>query len=571
MRKQLSVIAIAAAMAASAETLAHGQHKHDHYRPPPHAGGEQQLAKGTVFVDRNGNGLRDRGERGVRGVSVSNGIDVVRTNGRGEYQIELAPESILFMSKPAKFDVRVDENNLPQMYYLHYPEGTPAVADWQYDVIQPTGPLPDSIDFALSPSNVETRFNAMAFADPQARSEEDQDMVREDVVNELIGNPFNALFGIVAGDVVNDTLSLYERHNQMFAQIGIPMWNVPGNHDINFESPNDQYANQTFSKHFGPTYYSFDYGQVHVVALNNVQYKGKDQGRYDNTVYRGYIPEAQLEWLKNDLRYVSRDKLILIATHIPLVTHALDGQGNRYDMGDNINTVNLDQLIEILKPFDRIYAIAGHDTSNSWKVEINHTHGWHGTPWIAHTLAEVRGNGWTRGPRDERDVRAATMQDGNPNGYYVLRVDGTEVQPRFIPSGEKGNLEQRARIVLDPMLAGTRDADGNVIAINRGELQPGTKVVVNLFDGGERDRVELSLDDKPLVPMQNVLRTDPFMERQHAEFAGTPDAFSTPAPSSHIWEYPLPDNLAPGLHKVVVVSEDEFGQQAMETFSFELL
>lgn len=570
MRHHLLVFASVVCLAASAESFAHGNQKHEHHEPALNTG-ERELAKGVVFVDKNRNGLRDRGERGVRGVSVSNGIDVVQTNGRGEYRIELAPESILFISKPAEFDVRVDENNLPQMYYLHYPNGTPAVADWQYDVIEPTGPLPDSIDFALTPSKVESRFNAMAFADPQARSEEDQDMVREDVVNELIGNPFDALFGIVAGDVVNDTLSLYERHNQMFSQIGIPMWNLPGNHDINFESPTDQYSTQTFSKHFGPTYYSFDYGQVHVVALNNVQYKGKDQGRFDNTIYRGYISEAQLEWLRNDLRYVSKDKLILIATHIPLLTYALDGKGNRYDMGDNINTVNLDKLIEILKPFDRIYAIAGHDTSNSWKVEINHTHGWFGTPWIAHTLAEVRGNGWTRGPRDERDVRAATMQDGNPNGYYVLRVDGTKVQPRFIPAGQKGNLQQRMRIVLDPLLAGTTDTNGDVVAINRGLLQTGTKVVVNLFDGGERDRVELSLDDQPLVPMQNVLRTDPFMERQRAKFSGTPDAFSSPAPSSHIWEYELPANLAPGLHKVVVVSEDEFGQQAMDTLSFELL
>ena len=46
----------------------------------------------------------------------------------------------------------------------------------------------------------------------------------------------------------------------------------------------------------------------------------------------------------------------------------------------------------ILAPFDHVYGIAGHD-GNSWKVQIDHTHGWHGTPWIAHTLAEVRGSG----------------------------------------------------------------------------------------------------------------------------------------------------------------------------------
>ncbi|GIT21328.1 MAG: hypothetical protein CM1200mP40_10100 [Gammaproteobacteria bacterium] len=42
--------------------------------------------------------------------------------------------------------------------------------------------------------------------------------------------------------------------------MGIPQWYLPGNHDMNFESPNAQFANETYKKHFGPPYYSFDYG-----------------------------------------------------------------------------------------------------------------------------------------------------------------------------------------------------------------------------------------------------------------------------------------------------------------------
>jgi len=530
-----------------------------------------KFAKGVVFNDENSNGLIDKDEHGIEDVSVSNGIDVVRTNSEGEYTINLPEESILFISKPAGYNVAVDENNLPQFFYIHYPNGTPAVAKWKWDVIQPTGSLPENINFPLTESKIYKKFNAMAFADPQAKTEEQQDGVREDVVNDLMGNPFDAHFAITAGDVVFDTLSLYERQNRMFAKIGIPMWNVPGNHDLNFLSPNDKYATQTFMNVFGPTYYSFDYGEIHVVALNNVQYKGDGQGKYDNSKYRGYVSEEQLEWMRNDLQYVSEDKLIVIVTHIPLITHALDGKGNRFDQGDNINTVNLDKLLNILTPFEHIYAMAGHDTSNSWKVEINHTHGWTGTPWIAHTLAEVRGNGWNKGPRDERDVRAATMQDGNPNGYYVMQFDGTKVTPRFVPQGEKRNLNKRMRIVLDPLLDGTIDGAGNVAAINRGFLNAGTKIVVNLYDGGKRDIVKMSLDNGPLIEMNNVLRIDPFMQRQHTKFAGTPDAYSSPQPSSHIWEYLLEDDLASGLHTVEVHSKDEFGQKVEDVFTFELL
>jgi hypothetical protein len=392
--------------------------------------------------------------------------------------------------------------------------------------------------------------------------------VREDVVDELIGNPHDAALGITVGDVVNDTLSLYERHNRMMAQIGIPMWNLPGNHDINFDAPNDRYSTETFKSVFGPTYYSFDYGDVHFVALDNIEYKGADQGTFDNTVYRGYVSEEQLEWLRNDLAHVPKHKLLVIATHISLVTYALDGQGERFALGDNINTVNLHELLDIIEPFQRVYAIAGHDTSNSWKVEVNHTHNWHGYPFIAHTLAEVRGNGWSSGPRDARGVRAATMQDGNPNGYYVISFRGTEFQPRFVPAS--GNPAESMRIVLDPLLDGSVDSLGNIVALNRGRLLPGTKLVVNVFDGGERDSVQMSLDGGSYVEMANVLRNDPFMERRFERFAGTPDAFSSPVPSSHIWEHVLPDDLAPGLHAVRVIAIDEFDQFAEASFTFEL-
>ena len=126
-------------------------------------------------------------------------------------------------------------------------------------------------------------FDIINIEHPQTKTNEELDMMRKDIIDELFGNPYDARFGLVAGDVVHDNLGLYERHNRLMSQIGIPIWNVPGNHDLNLESPNYDYATQTFKNVFGPDYYSFDYGQVHFLALNNVGFKGKDQG------YRGHI------------------------------------------------------------------------------------------------------------------------------------------------------------------------------------------------------------------------------------------------------------------------------------------
>ena len=88
--------------------------------------------------------------------------------------------------------------------------------------------------------------------------------------------------------------------------------------------------------------------------------------------------------------------------------------------------------------------------------------------------------------------------------------------------------------------------------------------------GGVRDSVRLSLDGGPLRPMCYVVRTDPFREKAYRQLADTRDAFPAPTTSAHIWEFDLPENLEPGIHSVVVESEDEFEQQQSGVLSFEV-
>ena len=527
-----------------------------------------ETARGHVFEDTNGNGGRDAGEPGVSGVAVSNGCAVTVTDDGGAYAVAVAPGQILFITKPSRYAVAVDEHNVAQFFYRHYPAGTPTTVEgspvgWRFPVVEATGPLPAAVDFPLYPLEAASdRFLAHGFADPQARFDVSQDMLREDLINTLMGNPYGVQFGLTMGDVANDNLAIYDRHKRMMGLLDVPQWYLPGNHDLNFASPDERLANETYKRHFGPTYYSFDHGNVHFVALNNVEYAGVGTDGQNGT-YRGYISPDQLYWLERDLALVPRDRLIVLATHIPLVAEASDG---RSPVATGPGTENLAPLLELLAPFEHIYGLAGHDTSNSWKVEVNHTHGWHGQPWIAHTLAEVRGNGWTMGPADLRGVRDAMMEDGNPNGFYVLRFDDVELTPEFIPFPYGPDGGQRMRISLDPPLSAPQEG-----GVNRGTPEPDTTVVVNLFDGGPRDSVWISLNGGVTrEAMTYAVRTDPHVDRLHAQYAETDDAYGRPHRSSHIWEYPLPVPLAPGLYRVEVTSVDEFGQRRQGRFSFEV-
>ncbi len=88
---------------------------------------ESNYIQGIVFHDQNKNLQLDRGEKGIPGVLVSNQFDVVKTDEQGRYRLAIEDRSIIFVIKPAGYDLPVNSRNLPQFYYLHYPQGSPAL------------------------------------------------------------------------------------------------------------------------------------------------------------------------------------------------------------------------------------------------------------------------------------------------------------------------------------------------------------------------------------------------------------------------------------------------------------
>jgi hypothetical protein len=128
---------------------------------------------------------------------------------------------------------------------------------------------------------------------------------------------------------------------------------------------------------------------------------------------------------------------------------------------------------------------AGQDREGS--VYIDHEHGRYGlTPLHHQVLAGVRSGTWA-GSRDERGVREASMQDNNSNGYFIISFDDNDYRTHF--EATDLGTEEQMRIVLDPPYIAMRKSDPN-----RGQLAGPTKVVVNVIDGGEHNKVKKSLD-----------------------------------------------------------------------------
>ena len=209
-----------------------------------------------MFVDANANGTRDAGEAGVANVRVSDGARISVTDDQGNYELDITAPAIVFVVKPKGYRTPLSPENLPRFYYIHQPEGSPE--GLRYLGIEPTGDLPERIDFPLIPQAEPESFEALLFADTQPQTEVELDYIRDDVVSELIGT--EARFGMTMGDIAFDDLSMLPRINRIIGQIGIPWYNVPGNHELNLKAADDKYSLETFKRYFGPPYYSFEYG-----------------------------------------------------------------------------------------------------------------------------------------------------------------------------------------------------------------------------------------------------------------------------------------------------------------------
>ena len=393
---------------------------------------------GIVYENRSGSVHRQASDPGIAGVLVSNGRDVIKTDTDGRYTLPLEDGSVIFVIKPSGYAVPVDADMLPRFYYIHQPAGTPQNLNLRYRGIDPTGPLPDSLDFPLRKVDEPQKFDVIVFTDPQPESQIEVNFIRDDVVNALIGA--KAAFGMTTGDIMFDDLSLYPRLNRIIGQIGLPWYNIGGNHDLNYEAPGAKYSRETFKRTYGPNYYAFEYGGALFLMLDNVNYLGFDAGKpRGGGKFEGRFDQRQLTFIANVLKEFPADKLVVACMHIPLQNY-LDGADPA------TNTVNRADFLKLLAGRPNTLSLSGH-THTTEHHYFGAEDGFAGpSPHHHHVMTAVSGSWWS-GPYDHRGIAVADSRDGSPNGFHILSIDGRSVTTRFQPANEPH--ARQMRIVLD--------------------------------------------------------------------------------------------------------------------------
>lgn len=418
----------------------------------------------------------------------------------------------------------------------------------------PTGPLPQSVDFALIRAKEPRQFNAVLFADPQPESHAEVDFIRDDVMSAL--NGIDAAFGITAGDIMFDDLSLYHRYNRIIGQAGLPWWNLPGNHDLNFEAPGLRYSRETYKRIFGPNYYAFEFGNTLFLMLDNIDYLGADPGRLHHAGrYRGFLGKQQLAFVANVLKETSATRLVAAFMHIPLRNYLTPED-------PSTNVADREEFLALLSGRKAV-SFAGH-THTTEHHYFGPADGFMGpAPHHHHIMTTVSGSWWS-GPLDRRGIASADSRDGTPHGFHILSIDNGSYTTRFVPASEPNGRQMR--ISLDAEFHFGRDLfrdfrPGQLIAplISKDQLGA-AKLVVNFFDGGPKTTVAYRIGSNAPVPMKREARPDPFVQEVFNRHPETVKPWVKAEPSSHIWVARLPESLKPGAHAIGVHVVDEYGR-----------
>ncbi len=475
-------------------------------------------ATGKVFQDANRNGKLDADEDGIQGVLVSNQREVTKTDSDGNWALPARDDCNFFVVKPSGWMTPVNDKQLPQFYYTHKPDGSP---DLKYKGVKPTGPLPESINFPLYRNRESGEFEAIFFADPQARDQKELDYIAHDVVEELIGT--DAEFGVTLGDIMFDDLSLFSNHNKLIALIGVPWYNVIGNHDINYDSEGDPKSDETFERVYGPNYYAYSYGPVNFVVLDNV--------RWDGSNYHGGLGDRQLAFVENLLPHIPEDELIMFMMHIPLP-----------------ETEDRKALFRLIEDRPYTMSISGH---RHWQAHffLDKDDGWRGDRPHHHVVNVTVSGSWWSGEPDAMGIPHTRMADGAPNGYSIITFDGHKATVDFKAARRPKDYQMH---IHAPEVVST-------------ETSANHQVYANVFGGSKRTEVNMRIGNSgEWIELKKVREPDPYFlelkqrEAKQPELAGR--KLPSPMRSHHLWKADLPSGLEPGIHRIWVRSEDMYGR-----------
>lgn len=464
---------------------------------------DARIVQGRIFLDRNENGLLDRGEKGLSGIPVSNGDTIIFTAKDGRFSLAVLPNTSLFPILPATLEST--GSVIGNSNFVYFTDEDLMSTD---------------IVFGVRKIRRVSRFKVGAIGDVQVSNQQEFAYANASLMSELAERS-DIDFNIFLGDLVNDNVRDFPQIKTTLERMSAKSWLVAGNHDRDAVEENQQ---NSFNRVFGAADYAFNYGDVHFIVLNNIYPKGK-RG------YEGRFTERQLRFLKNDLSLVPPEKLVVVAQHIPMA-----GVKNKHE------------FLTLLGKHHKVLILSGHTHRVSRQYLI---------PGVMEIgVGASCGNFWT-GERNWQGTPSALMQCGSPRNYFVLRFSKNDYQFQFKGVGLDPTIQMSVWInqqdSVDQHVPVLRDLDERI-------------VMANVFAGSNETMVKMQVDNGDWVVMQKADVVDPYVARivYQNKLGIYPSDYSRRAAlrssnSQHIWQAKLPESISAGIHLVKIEATEANG------------
>lgn len=355
----------------------------------------------TVF------GLVSSEEGPVANVVVSDGTEVTVTDDKGIYELKSAKKwGYVFISVPSGYEVAA-EGVFPQFY----------------QTLKGAADVVEQKDFKLTKVDGQDRYKLFLLGDMHLANRTNDAAQFTQFTTDL--NAYMAqhsgqkMYALTLGDMTwnlywyKNNYALPQYRETINRQVkNLQIYHTMGNHDNDFKTTSDYDAAVKYVDCIGPTFYSFNIGQVHYVVMDNI-----DCSAYDGTDSHNYVKKLsneQLKWLAKDLAYVDKSTPLIVAMHAQIYKPTSTGFAFDHD------SANTEALLAALDGYE-VHFVTGHThkvyniTPDDDVVKGRDIH--------EHNSGAICASWWWSG---NLTPGVHVSIDGAPGGYAIWDIDGTD-------------------------------------------------------------------------------------------------------------------------------------------------
>lgn len=232
-------------------------------------------------------------------------------------------------------------------------------------------------------------------------------------------------FVITGGDLIMDALavsyeradSLYNLYNETMKLIKAPVYNTIGNHEIfgwyeksGVSREHPEFGKKMFQNRIGKNYQSVTYKNIKIFILDSIE-EIPEKGRY-----YGFISQDQINWLKDELSKTDTSMILIISTHIPLLTTFSQIRNGAMAANDRGLVVeNSKEIFDLFKKHNLRLVLQGHLHIYE---DIN----------IQNRIRFITGGAvsarWWTGPNE-----------GLEEGFVLVKIKGDKISAEYIDYG----------------------------------------------------------------------------------------------------------------------------------------